>query len=323
MMPGYAELFGHFWEHASALYLARHTGSAAAVQQLDFQGLADLIHKADLPYRPVVLEQILGWAVNAPPGHCQPVCLGKILADLDDDRLEKTRKIQALEPLLAHLVVRSPYVLLLAIPGINIVSTADLAGELGPMENYADPNAITGRAALMPCRYQSDLVDCRGPLRRSGNRRLRAALMQIAENLVKKNQYFRAKAANWSKAGKDPRWIRVKIAKTFSRLAFAMVAGKQVIPHPCCRERHYILAKLLKFYTSHGSSPLTMRQDLEATVEQLPAKTRGEEIKPLQEHLDQLAKRRGPQPLAEIIPLVLAKLGLRQVQLTSEGEGPG
>jgi hypothetical protein len=265
----------------------------------------------------------LTWAANAPPGHSQPACLGSILADLDDDRLEKIRKIQALEPLLAHLVVRSPYVLLLAIPAINIVSTADLAGELGPMENYANPNAITGRAALMPCRYQSDQVDCHGPLRRSGNRRLRGTLMQIAENLSKKNHHFNARAATWLKAGKDPRWIRVKIAKNFSRLAFAMVAGKQVISHPCCRERHYILAKLMEFYTSHGSRPQTMREDLEATIQQLPAKTRREEIKPLQERLEELKNARGPQPLRKIIPLVLAKLGLRQVQSTSEGEEPG
>jgi transposase len=323
MMPGYAELFGHLWEHASALYLARHTGSAAAVKQLGFEGLAGLIKKADLPYRPKVLEQILAWAENAPPGHSQTACLGSILADLDDDRLEKTRKIQALEPSLAHLVVRSPYLLLLAIPGINIVSTADLAGELGPMENYANPNAITGRAALMPCRYQSDQVDCHGPLRRSGNRRLRGALMQIAENLSKKNHYFNAQVATWSKKGKDPRWIRVKIAKRFSRLAYAMVAGKQVISHPCCRKRHYILAKLMEFYASHGSLPQTMREDLQAAVEQLPAKTRREEIKPLKEHLEELENHRGPQPLAEIISLVLAKLGLRQVQSTSEGEDPG
>jgi transposase len=322
MMPGYAELFGHLWEHASALFLARHTGSAEAVQKLGFNGLADLVRRAELPYRPQALEQILAWAANAPPGHSQPACLGGILADLDDDRLEKTKKIQTLEPSLAHLVVRSPYVLLLAIPGINIVSTADLAGELGPMENYANPNAITGRAALMPCRYQSDQVDSHGPLRRSGNRRLRGALMQIAENLSKKNNHFRARAATWSKAGKDPRWIRVKIAKSFSRLAFAIVAGKQVISHPCCRERHYILTKLLEFYTSHGTPPKTMREELEAAIQQLPDKTRREESKPLQERLDELKNARGPQPLRRIIPLVLAKLGLPQVQSTSEGEDP-
>jgi transposase len=323
MMPGYAELFGHLWEHASALFVARHTGSAEAVQKLGFDGLADLVRKAKLPCRPKVIEQILAWAHNAPPGHSQPACLGSILADLDDDRLEKTKKIQALEPALAQLVVRSPYVLLLVIPGINIVSTADLAGELGPMENYANPNAITGRAALMPCRYQSDQVDYHGPLRRSGNRRLRGALMQIAENLAKKNHHFNARAAAWSKEGKDPRWIRVKIAKNFSRLAFAMVAGKQVISHPCCRERHYILTKLMEFYTSHGSRPRTMREDLEAAVQQLPAKTRREESKPLQERLEELENTRGPQPLKKIIPLVLAKLGLCQVQSTAEGEDPG
>ncbi len=101
-----------------------------------------------------------------------------------------------------------------------------------------------------------------------------------------------------------------------------MVAGKQVIPHPCCRERHYILAKLLDFYTSHGTLPQIMREDLEAAVEQLPARTRREECKSLEDRLDELKKRRGPQPLAEIIPLVLAKLGLRQVQSTPEGEDP-
>jgi len=115
----------------------------------------------------------------------------------------------------------------------------------------------------------------------------------------------------------------VKIAKSFSRLGFAMVAGRQMSSHPCCRERHYILAKLMEFHTSHGSLPQTMRDDLEAAIPQLPAKTRREEIKPLEEHLEELKNRRGPQPLAKIIPLVLAKLGLRQVQLTSEGEGPG
>src|SRR6185436_6875612 len=97
---------------------------------------------------------------------------------------------------------------------------ADLAGEMGPIEHYRDANAITGRAGLMPSRYQSDRVDCaNGPLRRRGNRRLRAVLMQTADNLVQSNHYFRAQAELWGRTGKDARWIRVKVAKRFSRLA--------------------------------------------------------------------------------------------------------
>jgi Transposase IS116/IS110/IS902 family. len=161
-----------------------------------------------------------------------------------------------LERSLASRVVRTPYVLLLAIPGINIVTVADLAGELGPIALYLNANAITGRAGLMPSRYQSDQVDhANGPLCRRGNRRLRAVLMQTASNLVQSNHYFAARAERWSRAGKDPRWIRVKVAKSFSRLAFAMVAGRQLFPHPCRQPHHYVLGKLLEFHAEHGTDP--------------------------------------------------------------------
>src|SRR5215475_11244511 len=104
--------------------------------------------------------------------------------------------------MLAGGVVQTPYVLLLAIPGINVVTIADLAGELGPISLYLNANAITGRAGLMPSRYQSDQVDCaNGPLRRRGNRRLRAVLMQTADNLIQCNHYFRARAEQWTRAG--------------------------------------------------------------------------------------------------------------------------
>jgi transposase len=323
-MPGYAECFCHLWETPTPLVLARLTTSVDAVRQAGVEGLQRLADQANLKCRHDTLLKILAWAEQAPPGSKHALQRRCILTSLDDDRLAKTQEIQALERDLAHLVVGTPYVLLLAIPGINIVTSADLAGELGPMPLYRDASAITGRAGLMPSRYQSDQVDCaNGPLRRRGNRRLRAVLMQTADNLVQCNAYFRARAECWSRAGKDPRWVRVKVAKNFSRLAFALVAGGQLFPHPCCQPRHYILSKLLTFHSEHGTEPLAMRQDLEAAVAQLPAKVCAAEAEPLQEQLDALAHRRGPQPLAEIIPQVLARLAGRVVQSKpSESAGP-
>jgi transposase len=323
-MPGYAELFGHFWEHVLALPLARRTGSAAAVRLAGLDGLKAIADSTGLRYRSQTLPEVLAWANNAPPSHPQADCLGRILAALDNDRLEKSRQIQALEGTLARFVVGTPYVLLLAIPGINVVSTADLAGELGPIELYANANAITGRAALMPSRYQSDAVDCAGPLRRSGNRRLRAALVQIADNLAKKNQHFQARATLWARAGKDLRWVRVKIAKSFSRIAFAMVAGRQLFAHPCCQSRHYILDKLVEFHLAHGTSATLLKEDLDAAVKHLPRRACSDEAKPLAERLEELGRsRRGPQPLAKILPLVLAKLGLHQLESTEEEQDSG
>jgi len=315
-MPGYAECFCHLWDDSPApLLFARHTTSAEAVRQAGVAGLRQIAAQERLNCRRETFDKILAWAEQAPPDAGHILDRRRILVSLDDDRLGKTQQILELERDLAHLIVSTLYVLLLAIPGINIVTIADLAGELGPIALYLNANAITGRAGLMPSRYQSDQVDCaNGPLRRRGNRRLRAVLMQTADNLVQCNHYFKARADQWTRAGKDPRWVRVKVAKIFSRLAFALVAGRQLFPHPCCQPRHTILAKLLAFHSEHGTDPLAMRQDLEAAVEQLPVKTRAAEAVPLQKELDALACRRGPQPLAEIIPLVLARLAGQVVQ---------
>ena len=323
-MPGYAELFCHLWHDSpTPLVLARLTTSADAIRQAGLEGLTRLVAEHHLHCRPETLHKILAWAEQAPPdaGHTLP--RRRLLASLDDDRLAKTQQILELERDLAHLVVTTPYVLLLVIPGINIITIADLTGELGPMRFYLNANAITGRAGLMPSRYQSDLVDApNGPLRRRGNRRLRAVLMQTADNLAQCNHHFRARAEQWYRAGKDPRWVRVKIAKIFSRLAFALVGGRQLFPHACCQPRHYLLSKLLAFHNEHGTDLHAVRRDLEAAVEQLPASSRSAEAEPLQQELDALGRRRGPQPLGPIIQLVLARLAGRVVQSDSESAAP-
>ncbi len=322
-LPGYANCFGsHFWESPVAMPIARQTTSAAAVLEAGLDGLWRIVAKEGLHCREATLAQILAWARQAPPGHSRPLDLRIVLSTLDDDRLCKCKQINELERTLAGLVASTPYVLLLAIPGINIVTVADLAGELGPIELYHQANAITGRAGLMPSRYQSDRVDQpNGPLRRRGNRRLRAVLMQTASNLVQWNHYFQAKATQWRRDKKDARWMRVKVAKQFSRLIYAIVAGQQIISHPCCQERHYILQKLLEFHREHDTPWDQVRRDLEAVTGQIPDRHRREEAKPFQERLEELTKRRGVQPLAEIIPIVLARLGVGGIESPGEGTG--
>jgi hypothetical protein len=268
------------------------------------------------------LGKIRAWADTAAPGHPQVDWQRRILGDLEDDRLAKIQQIQALERTIAGFLVRTPYVLLLIIPGINVVSAADLAGELGPITHYANANAITGRAGLVPSRYQSDRVDLpNGPLLRRANRRLRTALVQIADNLVACNHYFRARADLWQAARHDPRWIRVKVAKSFSRLSYALVAGQQLLRHPCCQPRHYVLDKLLAFHRDHDTHMSVVLADLQAAIDHLPRAAYQAEAKPLAEQLQKIqASRRGPQLLGDILPIVLARLGIDQVQSTESGD---
>jgi transposase len=325
LMPGYAECFGtHFFDSPVPMLLARGTGSAQAITAAGLLGLRQLI-PGTVTYRQVTLLHALDWAPTAPPCHRQEQLLRANLDCLDDDRLVKIKQIQALEQRSAQVLAGTPYVLLLALPGINVISAADLAGEMGPPPHYATANHITGRAGLVPSRYQSDRVDCaNGPLRRRGNRRLRAALMRIADNLLHHNHHYQTLAERFTLQGKDPRWQHVKVAKAFTRLAFVLLAGAGRVPHPACQPRDSIFEKLLAFHHQHRTDIQVTLADFERINAQLSRRARGDEANHLQKLLDDRAahRRHGLVELSQIIPLVLAKLGVQALQSKPEGRNP-
>ena len=139
--------------------------------------------------------------------------------------------------------------------------------------------------------------------------------MGIADNLILCNAHFRMLAATWKTAGKDPRLSHVKVACRFCRIAFAMVAGRQVFRHPSLRERGYILDKLLAFHLDHGTPYEKILPDLHLALAQVPAKEHAAEAQPLADklRLTRAAGKKGPQPLAEILAIVLARLGVGAV----------
>jgi hypothetical protein len=144
---------------------------------------------------------------------------------------------------------------------------------------------------------------------RCANRRLRAALLLIADNLLSVNNYFRAQGALWKHARVDHRLQRVRVAKRISRLIFAMLAGRRIIPHPCCRDPHYILDKLLDFHLEHEASSAQIRQHLDDAAGQLPQGSHAREADALHTSATQCQKsrQRHVQSLAEILKEVVAK----------------
>jgi transposase len=241
---------------------------------------------------------------------------------LDDDRVQKAREIRAVERDAAAAPARTPYVLLLSFPGVNVVSAADFAAEMGPIEHHADARALTGRAGLRPSRHQSDQVDkASGPLARCCNRELRAAALRVADNLLKCNRHFNALAQTWPAQGKDARHTRVKAASRFCRIAYQIVAGRQVFRRPGWQGRRYVLAKLMAFHREHGAGATQQLQDLQAAVAQPPRPEHAAEAAP-HEELERLqgGRRRGPPLLGDVPPIGLARLGAGGVQSTASGE---
>jgi hypothetical protein len=322
-LPGFADCFEQLWDSAVAWHLLRHFPTAQQLLNAGLTTLCQSLRQADIRFQQRTVQAALDWAKQAAPGDVAADQHLRIALALFDDRTRKTQEIQALERDIASRLVLTPYVLLLSFPGINVVSAADLAGELGPIEHYLNAKAITGRAGLRPCRYQSDQVDCaNGPLLRACNHALRAAILSIADNLIGCNHHFGVLARQWAAQGKDARHSRIKVALRLCRIAFQMVAGRQVFHHPAIQGRHYILDKLSAFHRDHDTGMVTVLADLQAAIQQLPPREYAVEAKPLQDELQAIqdGHRRGPQPLGDILPLVLARLGVGVVQSKESGE---
>jgi transposase len=322
-LPGYAACFDKLWESPIPWHLLRHYPGARSLHEAGVTTLCHSLRQAGIRFQRRTIQAVVDWAEQAAAGDVAAAQHQRIALALYDDRQRKTSEIQALEREIAGRLAQTPYVLLLSFPGINVVSAADFAGEMGPVEHYANAKSITGRAGLRPSRYQSDQVDkANGPLVRNCNRSLRAAILGIADNLIVCNHHFQALAKRWTAQGKDPRHTRVKVGMRFCRIAFQMVAGRQVFRHPGIQGRHYILDKLTAFHREHDTDMVEVLRDLQATIDQVPPRQHAAEAKPLSEELQRIqdGHRRGPQVLGDILPIVLARLGVGAVQSSESGE---
>ena len=320
-MPGYAEAFSDLWENKVALKLALHFGSSQAILQAGLAGLEQAMRQPNLRFQKRSLEQALQWAHRAAPAEVAAAWHVRLAGAYEEDRAGKARQILLLEGQIAQQLAATPYVLLLSIPGLNVVSVGEFAGEAGPIENYASSRCITGRAGIYPSRYQSDEVDHRnGVMVKCANRRLRYAILQAADCLINNNNHFGGLASIWRSQGKDARLIHTRVACRFARIAFQMVAGRQVFRHPAARDRHYILEKLLRFHTEHGTPSDQVQADLQAARQWLAPAEQPLEAIPLQRQLDELRqRRRGAQAVGQVLSLVLAELGAMVVQSVPSG----
>lgn len=322
-MTGFDACFAHPFIGDIAMTLVRRFGSPRAIRDAGSSGLERILREAKIGFQKRTLDRVLLWAQTAPDPAEDASVHRRITIALDEDRQGKQREIAAIESDLAELLAQTPYILLLSIPGVNVVSAAEFAGEMGPIGYYASSRSITRRAGLVPSRYQSDQVDRKnGPLIRQSNRSLRQAILLIADNLMMCNDYFRDKSKQWREAGKDPRHSHVKVGGRFCRIAYQMVASGHVFKHPCCQRRDYIIHKLIKFQCEHITPIVQAQATLASAVKQIPGNERAAESAPLAAELETACRKRGrgPRMLGELLPAVLARLGVNLVESSSSGE---
>jgi transposase len=314
-MPGFADLFedDHLFHRSIALPIARQFCSPAAIRQAKATGIATHLAQVKVRFQMRTIERIVAWAGSA----AEPAELAEIYTrqwqQLDEVRRLLEQQIAAAEQEMAGFLVKTPYVLLLSVTGINVVSAGRLAGEAGPIEHYASSRAINGRAGLYPSRYQSDAVDrADGSLIRQCNRKLRGAAMLVAENLIKCHPYYRGLSALWLQRHVDPRDRRCRVANRAMRMVYQLVGGRQMWRGRGV-DREYLLLKLQEFHRVHHTPTAQTIRDLNEAFAWLPKSEHAAEAKPLAELVRQ--KRRGPQRIGDLLIPLLIRLGLSREEL--------
>lgn len=314
-MPGFADLFDNdnLFRHSIALPIALSFPSAAAIRSAGAAGIESHLNQIKVRFQARTIERIVAWSrVAAEPAELAPM-YARQWQQLNEGRQLLDRQIDAVEQEMAGFLVKTPYVLLLSVTGVNVVSAGRLAGEAGPIEHYASARALNGRAGLYPSRYQSDAVDrADGPLVRQANRRLRSAAMQVAENLIKCHPYYRGLSALWAERKVDPRDRRCRIANRALRMVYQLVGGRQVWRGQGV-DREYLLVKLQEFHRQHHTAIDPSIRDLNEAFVWLPKSAYADEAKLLAELVR--PKRRGPQRLGELMIPLLLRLGLTAEEL--------
>ncbi len=314
-MPGYDDLFDDdkLFHKSIGLPIAMEFSSAEAIRRAGVVGIENHLRKAKVRFQTRTIERIVAWAAFA----AEPSELARIHTrqwqQLNEVRRLLGEQITATEREMAGFLVKTPYVLLLTVSGINVVSAARLAGEAGPIEHYASASAINGRAGLYPSRYQSDEVDrAGGALVRQCNRQLRGAAMLVAENLIKCHAYYRGLSALWAQHKVDPRDRRCRIANRAMRMVYQLVGGRQVWRGRGV-ECEYLLAKLQEFHRIHHTPIGQSIDDLNEAFVWLPKSAYAAEAKPLTAWSRR--KHRGPRPIGDLLIPLLIRLGLTREEL--------
>lgn len=310
-MPGYADLWedDKLFHHSVAMPIAKHFSSAESIKRAKQAGLAKHLRKNKIRFQERTLDKIYAWSLQAADSDAIASLLTQQWKQLLQLRDMLSEQIVQTERDSAHFLAKTPYVLLLSIKGINVVSAAEYAGEAGPIEHYASATAINGRAGLYPSRYQSDEVDRSDSSVKSCNRRLRAACILVAKNLIKCHPYYRGLSAVWRTRKISTQDRNCRMANRANRMVFQIVSGRQVWRGNGI-DRDSLLLKLREFHRTHGTPLATTVADMNEAFKWLPKATYSDEAKPLAE-LARL-KRRGPASIGDLLLSLLVRLGAQQ-----------
>ncbi|WP_445488471.1 transposase [Niallia sp. 03133] len=222
------KIFSDFWGKSS-LYFMNHYPHPSYILELGELGLRKLSKEHNLKLRKEAIQKLLYAANQALSQSLQALNSERLILKMKLQDLERLNKnISALEREIEPLLLETDGKFLLTVPGIGLVSAAELYSEMGDVSHYDNPNQIIKKAGTNPIMKQSGGGQGYfGRISKQGNPHLRYIIYNVGRCLSMHNKDLLPFVQRLKEKGKHARKVFIALGNKFLKIAFAMLRDKK------------------------------------------------------------------------------------------------
>ncbi|AST90630.1 IS110 family transposase [Sutcliffiella cohnii] len=221
-------IFSDFWGKAS-LHLLVNFPHASQLLELGELGLRKLSKEYNLKLRNTTIEKLLFAAsesVSKPIEELSSELF--ILKQKLKDYQWHTENIKAYEQEIERIFIDTDGLLLLTVPGIGLVTAAEVYCEMGDLSHYTSASQLIKKAGTNPTIKQSGPEKgYYGQISKQGNANLRRAVFNAGKTLSTHNEALRPFYKRLKENGKKTRQAYIAMGNKFLKIAFAMLKNQQ------------------------------------------------------------------------------------------------
>lgn len=222
------KIFSDFWGKSS-LHLLTHFPHASQILDLGEVGLQKVSKEHNLKLRKTTIEKLL-YAANE--------SVSKPIEDLSSElfllrqKLKDyewhTNTIEAYEKEIERIFIDTDGLLLLTVPGIGLVTAAEIYCEMGDLTHYTSASQLIKKAGTNPTIKQSGPeAGYFGRISKQGNANLRRAVYNAGRTLSVHNDPLKPFYTRLKEKGKKAGKIYIAMGNKFLKIAFAMLKNQK------------------------------------------------------------------------------------------------
>lgn len=222
------KVFSDFWGKASRYFLEHHP-HASQILSLGESGLRLLSRKHNLKLRKETIEKLLFAARESVSKPIDQLSSELFLLKQKLGAYEwHTKAIRTYEAEIERLLVGTEGVLLLTVPGIGLVTAAELYCEMGDLSHFTNAGQLIKKAGTNPVIKQSGLGGGHyGCISKQGNANLRRAIYTAGRCLSTHNEALKPFYSRLKEKGKKAGKIYIAMGNKFIKIAFAMLKNQK------------------------------------------------------------------------------------------------